>query len=164
MVSYILRQKRQPHEAWLPYFIRSRSIARDLIDASPSGGWGMKYRRLYFSWHGHLARFGQIDPGRLAFRSLVYRNLLWWRRRQRNIPRGSPSYLRHPFRGTVPARLEQDLERAFNRIRVASWAQSFWEDVLPRLHATPSSWMELAECRLVWAHFSRLAVYGPEAA
>ena len=125
MVAYILRLRRAPGEGWLEHFRRSRRVARSTLEENSIQRWGQQYWQRFFAWHGRVARFLNWDPSRIALRSLLFRNLSWWRERQVQIRRGRQE-LRHPFRGFVPVRLEQTLERSCLQIRNAAWAETFW--------------------------------------
>ena len=126
--------RRQPDEEWIPYYIRRRRHARQVLKDHQINLWSIRATLDYFQWAQRICSYG---THRMVRRAITWMNLEWWRARQQIIREGQ-HVLRHPGR-FVPRWWEM---RLYN----------FQKWVATQLNDESLTWNKLAEDRKVFWH------------
>ena len=136
--SWMVRCARSSGETWVEFYVCRRCLARQLWMGFSERTWSMTWRRMQWSWAGHLARLDGFH--RLTKWCTECMSLLWWRTCQ-------ALGVRKPTRGGPRLNWEARLERSMSWLTV----DDFFEEFV-RVSWPLASWREIAKHREIWKH------------
>ena len=94
MICSMVRLRRLPDEEWIPYYIRRRRHARQVLKDHQINLWSIRAALDYFQWAQRICSHG---AHRMVRRAITWMNLEWWGARQQNVREGQREF-RHPGR------------------------------------------------------------------
>ena len=110
MIGKCIFLKRLQGEDLTTYYIRRHRYVKTVMKDQECTAWGALQLFSFFSLAGHIAR---MAPARWALRACAWRDMRWWRGRQREMRGTGPDRRRHVGQGAKACVLETVLELKF---------------------------------------------------
>ena len=140
MLARVIKWPKAQGVGWLDKWKKHRRRVSELIETSPEGSWAKAVFRNRMRMAGHVQRHTES----LVWAVINFRDLAWWRTRQRTIKKGSPLN-RHPGRYLVN-NWETDIEKYWNNPENGHFMAEF----LDKEGYEPQCWGHLALNRDIW--------------